>query len=66
MALNDYKRNERTKQVNGGPNKVRGLEKIEKLISGGDVYLAPESKAVSITEHAKDIQPIYCRYPQDL
>jgi len=35
MALNDYKRNERTKQVNGGPNKVRGLEKIEKLISGG-------------------------------
>ena len=28
----------------GGPNKVRGWEKVEKLISGADVYLAPESK----------------------
>ena len=32
------------KLINGGPNKVWELEKIEKLISGGrDVYLAPES-----------------------
>jgi len=30
------------KLINGGPNKVRGFEKIEKLINGG-VYLAPES-----------------------
>ena len=30
------------KLINGGPNKVRGLENIEKLISGGGVYLEPE------------------------
>ena len=32
------------KLVNGGPNKARGgIGKIEKLISGRDVYLSPES-----------------------
>ena len=31
-------------------NEMTGLEKIQKLISGGDVYLAPESKRLFLNE----------------
>ena len=34
----------------GGPNKVRALEKIEKLTSGGAVYSAPKSSYWGVTK----------------
>ena len=45
---------------NPGPNKVRGLEKIEKLISGGgSVYLAPESTTRNLFTHTCDLKDLH-------
>ena len=34
------------KLINRSPSKIRGLENIEKLISGGGVYLEPETSLI--------------------